>query len=465
MSSLSLRALTGLPASVARPTYDVANTKIDVVHFGPGAFHRAHQADYFDKLGWGICGVSLKSAGVRDALTPQDGLYTLVEKGPETRYRIIGALREVLVGPEQRDAVVARLISPQLKLITITVTEKGYCLDQNGVLDFTHPDILHDLAHPQAPLSLVGWIVHALRARQRVGPVPVISCDNLADNGVRLKQAVLALARRVAPDVVPWIAEHVPFPRTMVDSITPATDDALRAEVSSILTVADAWPIQREPFSQFVVEDIVGALAPRLRDVDITVTNDVRGYEQAKLRLLNGPHSTLAYMGALKNHETVADAMADIQLARHITALMDEDIMPTVKAPHGFDVSKYTVDLRARFRNPAIRHKLLQIAWDGSQKLPVRIVPTLMDALKAGQPIDRLAISLAAWMQFVKRQAHANVAIVDPLADQLAMIGKACHGDGQLDVPRFFVLEGVFPPQLVSHPKFRSALMAAYDSF
>ncbi len=448
-----------------RPTYDVVNAPISVVHFGPGAFHRAHQAYYFDQLGWGICGVSLKSAGVRDALIAQDGLYALVEKGPHTRYRIIGAMRDVLVGSEQRDAVIARIVDPALKLITITVTEKGYCLDKNGVLDFTHADIQHDLAHPDAPVSLVGWIVRALQVRRHIGAVPVVSCDNLADNGVRLKRAVLALAARVAPDVVSWIEAQVPFPRTMVDSITPATDDALRAEVQSVLGVTDAWPIQREPFTQFVIEDTIGAVSDDLTKVGITITDDVRGYEQAKLRLLNGPHSTLAYMGALLNHETVADAMADAKLAQHITALMDDDILPTVKAPKDFDTRQYAADLRTRFRNPAIRHKLLQIAWDGSQKLPVRIVPTLRDALASGRDVSRLATSLAAWMQFVRRQAKADIAIVDPLANELAVIGKVCTGTAEDDVPKFFVLEGVFPSDLVSQDKFRSALIAAYDSF
>ncbi|MBL8631115.1 MAG: mannitol dehydrogenase family protein [Rhodospirillaceae bacterium] len=451
---------------VIRPGYDPAQMAIGVVHFGPGAFFRAHQADYFDQLlarepGWGICAVSLKSTGVRDALLPQDGLYTLVEKGPQTQVRVIGALREVLVGPEQHAAVMARVADPGLKLITMTVTEKGYCLDAAGALDLNHTDIRHDLANPAVPRSLVGWLVQALRVRRAVGPVPIVSCDNLADNGVRLKNAVLTMVRHIAPDLVEWIAAAISFPRTMVDSITPATDDALRAEVRAALVMEDAWPIQREPFTQFVVDDTIGAVDESLRNVGVVITSDVRAYEQAKLRLLNGAHSTLAYMGALRGFETVAEAMNDPDLAGHITALMDDDILPTLKAPPGFDVRRYAADLRMRFRNPAIRHKLLQIAWDGSQKLPVRIVPTIIDALAVGRSTERLAVSLAAWMQFVRRQATANIAIVDPLADELAALGRSCVGDDG-DVPIFFRLQAVFPPSLTSNDNFVSQLTNAY---
>src|SRR5690606_20535018 len=306
---LSLSGLPRLPAQVQRPAYDPAATAIGIVHFGPGAFHRAHQAVYLDDLlaadpHWAISAVSLHSAGVRDALVPQDGLYTLMLLGEQPRMRVIGSIREVLCAPQQREAVLARLADPGVRLVTLTITEKGYCLSADGV-DVTHPDIAHDLAHPREPVSAIGWLVEGLRVRRERGlpAYSVLSCDNLADNGGRLRRAVLDYAGRLDADLAAWIDRGAGFPRSMVDSITPATDDAVRARVDAALGMADAWPVQREPYTQWVVEDDFRNGRPPLERAGVVMSGDIAGYDRAKLRLLNAPHSALAYLGSLMELE------------------------------------------------------------------------------------------------------------------------------------------------------------------
>ena len=454
---------------VAQPAYDRDKVTVGVVHFGPGAFHRAHQAFYFDQLlatdpRWGICAVSLKSPGVRDALAPQDGLYTLAQLDAETTFRIVGSILEVLVAPEDPPAVFARLAAPMTRMVTLTVTEKGYCLTGDGKLDTTHPDIVHDLAHPREPISAVGYIVEGLRRRHLAGlpPYAVVACDNLADNGWRLKAATVAFAEAIDPELAAWIAAEGRFPRTMVDSITPATDDALRERVEKATGLSDAWPIQREAFTQWVVEDVLGDSAPDLASVGVTLTDDVRGFERAKLRLLNGVHSTIAYAGLLKGHETVFQAISDPGLAKLAEDLMVQDIIPTLTAPRGLDLAAYAQAILARFRNPEIRHLLSQIAWDGSQKLPFRILGTVADALEAGRSVDRLALPLAAWMHVIRRRAAEGAKIVDPLADRLVETAAACTGDAAGDVAQFLKLEPVFNRDLAGNAVFVAALEKAY---
>lgn len=434
-----------LSADTAPPlAYDRARTRIGVLHIGPGAFHRAHQADYFDRLlahdpRWAITAVSLRSAGVKQALDPQDGLYTLATLDETTAFRVIGAHREHLVAPPP-----ARLADPDLRLATLTITEKGYCLAPDGGLDLTHPDL---------EASAIRWLVDGLQARREAGlaPFAVLSCDNLPDNGARLRGAVLTLAERRDPGLAAWIAGEVAFPGSMVDSITPATDEALKARVLEATGLEDAWPIQREAFTQWVVEDILPPGGPDLASVGVTLTRDVAAFEQAKLRLLNGAHSSLAYLGLLRGHETVADAMADPVLAGFVETLMRQDIAPTLPG----DQTAYVDAILRRFRNPAISHRLSQIAWDGSQKLPIRLLATVRDALAAGRPVERLVRPLAGWMRFIERQARSGTAIVDPMAERLEAVGRTGG------VARFLELP-LFPPALTG--ALRGPIQAAYDA-
>ncbi|MBT0670695.1 mannitol dehydrogenase family protein [Novosphingobium profundi] len=432
MTRLSNAALAALPEHVARPGYDRAQVVPGVVHFGPGAFHRAHQAAAFDTVlahdpRWGVTGVSLNSRSVAQALGPQDGLYTLALLDAESRFRVIGAIGGVLTRDDPA-RILAALAAPETRIVSATVTEKGYCLDGEGALDFEHPAIRADLAAlsgdlaPTAPLaSFTGWLVRGLAARRAAGlpGVTVLSCDNVTDNGRKLEAATLALARALDPGTAAWIADNVTFPNAMVDSITPATDDALRARVRAETGFEDAWPIQRESFTQWVIEDRFSGERPPLDLAGVTFTTDVRPFEKAKLRLLNGAHSTLAYVGLGLGLETVAEAMAHAPLAAFVERLMREDIAPSVGATPGLDLDRYITQVLARFTNPALRHLLSQIAWDGSQKLPYRLLDTLRDALAAGRDPARLAVPVAAWIRFLARAAREGTTLTDPLAATL----------------------------------------------
>jgi fructuronate reductase len=467
---LSQANLARVSREVKRPGYDRGAVDIGIVHFGPGAFHRVHQAWFVEKLlandpRWGICAVSLHSTDVRDALVPQDGLYTLAALDESTSYQIVGALKQTLVAPENPQAVLEQLCARRTRVVTITVTEKGYCLGADGNLDMAHADIRRDLGSPQAPGSLIGYLVEGLRRRRAsgVGPLTIVSCDNLVDNGARLGRAVRQLAEAADRNLALWIQERVAFPRTMVDSITPATTDALRERVATVLGMTDRWPVQREGFAQWVIEDRSAGEVPDWESAGVIVTDDVGAYDRAKLRLLNGAHSSLAYLGLLAGHETVAQTMQDTDLAAFIATMMSLDILPTLEAPRGLDLGLYIEAILKRFRNPAIHHALAQIAWDGSQKLPFRLLGTIQDNLQAARAIDRLCVPVAAWMHFVRRKAADGAQVIDPLARRLHDIGRACLNRSSTDVPMFLALEGVFPPSLAGNGIFSSALARAYD--
>ena len=468
--ALSQAILTALAPQVHRPLYDRSGIGTGIVHFGPGAFHRAHQAWFVERLlaqdpRWGISAVSLRSHDVRDALAPQDGLYTLVTLDNEISYQVIGALREILVAPEDPERVLQRLSASSTRIVTITVTEKGYCLKPDASLDVAHPEIARDINEPHAPTTLIGYLVEALSRRRRAGveAPTIISCDNLVDNGTRLARAVVQLAGLRDAGLARWIEDQARFPRTMVDSITPATTDALRERVAGEAGIADRWPVQRERFVQWVMEDQCQPQDPDWATAGVIVTNDVAAYERAKLRLLNGAHSTLAYLGLLAGYETVSQAMNDAELAGFVATLMRQDIRPSLVAPRGLDLEEYIDAVLERFRNPALPHALAQIAWDGSQKLPFRLFPTITEALTASRPMARLCIPVAAWMQFVRRKAAAHEHLTDPLAPRLLEIGRACENRAAADVPAFLSLESVFPRPLASDPRFLSGLSRAYD--
>lgn len=464
---LSETLLATLPMGVARPNYRRADTSIGIVHIGIGAFHRAHQAVYVDDLladepEWAICGVSLRSAEVRDALQPQDGLYTLALLGDAPILRVIGAVKEVLCARVQSSAVLDRLADHETRLVTLTITEKGYCLAGED-LDLSHPEIIQDLASPESPTGAIGYVVAGLlrRWQQGMAPYTVLSCDNLPDNGGKLRRAVLQYARRIDTALASWIEAEAAFPCSMVDSITPATVDALREQLAEYSGYIDAWPIQRETYSQWVIEDNFCNGRPRFERAGATLSNDIAGYDRVKLRLLNAPHSSLAYLGLLLDIETVAEAMQHPPLAGFVERLMREHIAPNLDPPRGFDAQIYISAILARFHNPSIRHKLSQIAWDGSQKLPVRLLGTIADALAKGNSIDMLCLPVAAWMQFVRRQAHAGVALVDPLDQVISDIGRRATGDPRTDVALFLALGAVFDP-LSGDVRFITALHQAY---
>ena len=468
---LSEATLQELPDTVARPAYARAAVTTAILHFGPGAFHRAHQCAYFDALlaldpRWGICQVSLLPTPLREALLPQDRLYTLVEMGEHKRLSIIGSVTEILLGNEARTQAMACLISPQIKAVTMTVTENGYCQTQDGALDTSRPEVVHDLAQPREPVGVVGWIVEGLRARRAAGHAPfaAISCDNLLDNGTRLRRSVLAFAQAIDRDLAKWIEDEVAFPRTMVDSIVPATDQALCDDVRALLGLEDAWPVKRENFVQWVIEDLPASPARQWTGAGVTVTKDISAYDRAKLRLLNGAHSTLAYVGAINGISTIREAMDTPPLARFVEKLMREDILPTLPAPADFSLADYIDTVLRRFRNPAMHHLTAQIAWDGSQKLGPRLLSTVADALKTGRSLTRLGVPIAAWMLFIRMKTAKGEPITDPLRDTLASVAADCSGSAAADVPKFLALDAVFPRKLAVNEPFVAAVSAAYDA-
>ncbi len=433
-------------------------TSTGIVHFGPGAFHRAHQADYVNRLlrddpRWGIAAVALKSRGTIEALNAQNGRYTLAILDAERSYRTISA-HSRFFGPGDGAAAREQLADPSVRIVTTTVTEKGYCLSPDGTLDFAHPDILHDLANPHHPASLIGWLGLGLADRRAKGLAPFvpICCDNMLSNGTKLRDAVIAFAERLDPELARWIGAEALFPNTVVDSITPATDERLRQIVREETGFDDAIPVSREAYAQWVIEDVLPEGSPDLESVGIVLSPNVDVWARAKLRILNGAHSTLAYLGLLSGHETVADAMSDAALASFVQRMVMDDIIPALQ-PSPIDLKRYAEATFARFRNPAIHHQLSQIAWDGSQKLPYRLLDTILEARASGRPIERLVVPIAAWILFLERQARAAAPIADPLADTLR--ARARSND---PIDQILGLREVFPESLGRDAAFQKAV-------
>ncbi|MCB5228328.1 MAG: mannitol dehydrogenase family protein [Paraglaciecola sp.] len=471
MIPLSIKILKNLNGRLLIPAYRLAEQKpqIGIVHLGPGAFFRGHQAWYTEqalKFGgdWAISAVSMRSPDVSQALMPQDGLYILALLDVIQSYQVIGAISEVLIATEQYPQVFARLTAASTKYVTMTITEKGYCLNASGTLDLENALVKQDLSCTSQPVTAIGLLYTALEARfqANIAPFCVISCDNLTDNGHKLRMALIAFAEQKDPTIANWLSQQLISPLTMVDSITPATDDAIKAQVGAELGVGDNWPIKREAFVQWVIEDVLPADRPAWQQAGVIYAKDVTAFEKAKLRLLNAPHSALAYVGSLLGYETVFDAMQDNRLTCFVQQMINEEIIPSFTPPTELDINQYSADILARFRNPAIRHLLAQIAWDGSQKLPMRILPAIGDNLAAGKPIDKLAFAIAAWCRFIVKRFSDKEKLVDPLSEPLLAVAAKCNGKAEHDVALFLAVSAVFPAELAAHTSFNAAVQAAY---
>ncbi|WNC72804.1 mannitol dehydrogenase family protein [Thalassotalea psychrophila] len=446
-------------SAIAIPTYDRESTEIGIVHLGPGAFHRAHQAVYtenamnFSGGHWGICGVSLRSATAQEVLKKQDYLYTLAILDKSTSYQVIGAIKEVLVANKQSDEVIFRLSTATTKLVTLTVTEKGYCLAADGSLDLNHDDIKHDLANPEKPISAIGFIVEALKLRKLNGvkAFNVLSCDNVSGNGDKLRRAVLDYAAQFDHNLQLWIANNVAFPNAMVDSITPKTERYTVDSVSKAINAQDNWPIQREEFSQWVIDNNWQGERPDWEKVGVIFTDDVKGFEKAKLRLLNCLHSTLAYCGSLASFVTVFEATSDEGFYQFICKLAADEIIGSFVPPKELDVNIYANEIIQRFLNPSIRHLLAQIAWDGSQKLQMRILPIIRDNIKLDRSTTLLCFSLASWFEFISRAVKNNEEIVDPMADIFYQTAEILSDDTTKVVTGFLSIDAIFEQDLVNN--------------
>ncbi|MDQ6433347.1 mannitol dehydrogenase family protein [Mesorhizobium sp. LHD-90] len=416
----------------ATPAYDRSAVSEGIVHLGVGAFHRAHQAVYVDDClgagehGWGITGVSLRSPDTRDALGPQGGLYTIaVRDGSGDALRVIGSMKSLLVAPEDPEVVLARMADPRVRIVTLTVTEKAYLRDANGELDAGHPDIVWDIANSEKPRTVFGFLAGALARRRAAGfpPFTVLCCDNLPANGETVRRLTLQFVGLAGDDLAAFIAKEVAFPSTMVDRIVPATTDADRARVSEALGAEDAWPVMTEPFMQWVVEENFPAGRPRWEKFGVTMVEDVAPFEDMKLRLLNGAHSGIAYLGLLTGHPTVADSFGD-PLIRGFVERYWREVIPTLPKDAGLDTDAYTAALTERFSNPALRHRTAQIAMDGSQKLPQRIIASARLRLKEDRPIANLMLVAAAWIAACRERGRSLPAghFTDPLDAKLADI-------------------------------------------
>lgn len=471
-------ALAAGRTDVSGPAADPGATTIGVVHLGVGAFHRAHQAVFTEAAAaaageahWGIFGVTPRSRRVVDQLEPQGGLYSVLTKGADsTSLQVIGSMRDVAhLGSRSAD-VLAAIAAPTTHVVSTTVSEKGYHRAPDGHLDLAADAVAADVAtlrsevggttSDDAARTPVGAIARGLLRRARHGaPVTVVCCDNMVDNGHVLRGLVEDLLDAAgATELRTWVGDAVRFPNTMVDRITPATTEAHHAEATALLGLRDEGLVVAEPFRQWVVEDDFAGPRPRWELTGAVLTRDVRPYERAKLRMLNGTHSAVAYLGALRGHRMIDEALGDPEVLGLARRLMDEDVMPTLEAPEGVDLAEYRDSILERFANPATGYTTLQVAGDGSQKLPMRILGTVADRLAAGAVPAAAVRTLAAWIVFVARGRDAGgreLPLDDPLADRLR---EAASGDDAGLADRMLALRAVFPEQVADDDRFREAL-------
>ncbi len=472
---LSRRTLPGLPPAIRRPDFDPARLATGIVHLGVGAFARAHLAAYTQPLlaadpGWGILGVSLRRPDTRDALAAQDWLYACAERdGADERVTVMGAMTGILVAPESSRAVIDRLAHPDVRIVTLTVTEKAYCRDTaSGELDETDPLIRHDLSDPTAPASVPGLLVAALAARRAAGvpPFTVLSCDNLPANGDATRRVVSGFAALRDAALGRFVTEQVAFPSCMVDRIVPATtpDDRgahrrrarrrrrVAGDMRAVPPMGDRGSFPARP---------PGLGADRARNWSRTSART----RTMKLRLLNGSHSSLAYLGQLAGWPTVAEAIAQPELRRHIEALMQE-IATTLRLPTGVDTAAYCGALLLRFANPALHHRTAQIAMDGSQKLPQRLFAPALDRLATGRGAPRIALGVAAWLRFLGGEADGGTGLPldDPHAARLRAAAARAAGDSRALRDAIFAMPDIVPPALADNAPFANDVLAALDS-
>jgi fructuronate reductase len=450
--------LERLPADVQRPAYDRSQLKTRMVHIGFGAFHRAHQALATDKLAaqgsdWGYCEVNLNSGTLIQALRQQDLLYTLTEMADESLHtRVIGVVTQALHGKgDGIDSVIEAMSQPDVAIVSMTVTEKGYCyMPSSGKLNPDHPDIVHDLANPTQPRSLPGLILAAIiRRRERhLPPFSVMSCDNMPENGHVTRNVITQLAERHSAELADYIQTHITFPSTMVDRIVPAMTDAAFDALAERLGSRDPVAVEAEPFFQWVIEDNFVNGRPAWENAGAELVSDVLPFEEMKLRMLNGSHSFLAYLGFLAGYEHISDCMADASYRAAARALMLQDQAPTLRT-QGVDLEAYADSLIARYENRAIKHRTYQIATDGTQKLPQRLLDSARWHLRNGTSCDFVLLGVAGWMRYVSgvdEQGQA-IEIRDPLIDQLANI-VANSEDGAARVKALLGLNAVFGDDL-----------------
>ncbi|MCL2896356.1 mannitol dehydrogenase family protein [Brenneria tiliae] len=473
--NLSPSNLHRLSQGTIIPEYDRNLLKTRIVHLGFGAFHRAHQAVYADQLAaghgsdWGYCEVNLIGGERQIAdLRQQDLLYSVCEmSGSHWHGRIVGVVRQALHGEEDGiDSVLTAMAQPDIAIVSLTVTEKGYCyLPSSASIDTNHPLIQHDLAHPRQPRSAPGAIVEALRLRREksLKPFTVMSCDNMPNNGSVTRNVVLALAQAQDAALATWIADNVSFPSTMVDRIVPAvTPETLEKIAQVIGGIQDPVGIACEPFRQWVIEDNFVAGRPAWEKVGAELVTDVLPYEEMKLRMLNGSHSFLAYLGYLAGYQYIDECMQDSDYVRAARQLMLDEQATTLRVEN-VDLAAYAESLLERYRNTGLKHRTWQIAMDGTLKLPQRMLDSIRVHLARGESFDLLALGVAGWMRYVGGVDDRGqpIDVSDPLREKLARL-VAQSEDGQGRVRALLSLRDVFGNDLPADPVFMQQLAEAY---
>ncbi|MDP9807224.1 fructuronate reductase [Rhizobium tibeticum] len=457
-----LTSLSGLAPTAKLPLYDRGALTPGILHLGPGAFFRAHFAPFTDGAiaaaggDWGIEVASLRTADVADHLNEQSGLYTmLVRDTAGTTAHVIGPILRAHVATRNPGDLLAKLEDPAIRIVSLTVTEKAYGFDSaTGGLDLKHPDIAADLADRHAPRGVIGYLVEGLSRRRAKGIAPFtpLSCDNLPSNGAVLKRLVLDFAERVDPDLPQWIEDNVPFPSTMVDRITPASTDATYRDAERLTGRRDMAAIETEPFTQWVIEDHFANGRPDWEQAGALMVEDVSAYEKMKLRMLNGAHSLLAYLGYIGGYEFIRDVMDDAGLAalarRHMNAAA-----ATLDPVPGIALEAYADELIARFANKAIAHRTYQIAMDGTQKLPQRLLEPASEAVAEGGKAETYAIAVAAWMRYAlgADRNGESYELRDPRAAEIAARLADVPRNGGAVSKALFGLPGLFPPALTDN--------------
>ncbi len=467
---------TNLPATIILPDYDRSLLKSRIVHLGFGAFHRAHQAVFTDSAArqsgsdWGICEISLFSDTLIKALRIQDHLFSVTELGAKsTQSRVIGAVTESLhAGLDGIQSIIEKMAEPQVAIVSLTITEKGYCIDPStGQLDRNNQLLVADLTNPTEPQSALGFIVQALKLRRERGlqPFTVLSCDNIQGNGQVTKTAIVEFATHFDRDLGAWIADNVSFPGTMVDRIVPAVTTAALQDLERELGVADPCGVACEPFNQWVIEDDFVAGRPVWEIAGAEFVDDVAPFEEMKLRMLNGAHSFLAYLGFLAGHTYISDTMADPGFRNAAFDLMMTEQAPSLKMNNGTKLEAYANRLIERFANPALRHKTWQIAMDGSQKIPQRFGGSLRHHVHTGTDFKFLAAGIAGWIRYVSGTDENGSAIDvrDPMASELAEIYKN-HGHNGSVVPAILSVKTIFEPEIGGDTRVINEVTTAYES-
>jgi fructuronate reductase len=467
----NLTSLEHIAGGVRLPRYMPGDHGVGIVHLGIGAFHRAHQAVYTDDAlaaeggDWRIVGASLRSTDIVDILDRQNGFYTLLERGPQgTSARVVASIERAIAASRDPQALLTAMVDPAIRIVSMTVTEKAYGIDRaNRAVDPAHPSIAPDLTSPRAPSGVIGLIVESLRQRRDAGiaPYTVLCCDNLPDNGGLIRAGALDLARRVDPDLAGWIEGEVAFPATMVDRITPASTDTTHADAARLTGCRDEAAVETEPFTQWVIEDEFSSGRPAWEAGGAIFTSDVAPYEHMKLRMLNGSHSLMAYAGFLAGLKYVRDAIAWPPLAalvrRHLTVAAS-----TLRPLEGVDFADYAAALVERFANPAIAHETYQIAMDGTEKLPQRLLQPAVDLLERGGDIRPFAFAVAAWMRYAlgRTDAGQTYALRDPREKAIAAALDGTSGDPAVIAASLHALPGGFPERLRESPAWTDAVTA-----